>query len=69
MAPIAFILGGLFGMLSAIFGWLLFGLGLWGAVQVYFAVGLAVAALVIVVALVRPRGAAHQTEAETMQRA
>ena len=40
MAPVAMILGGISGTVSALCGWLLFGFSLWAAVQVYFIVGL-----------------------------
>ncbi len=72
MAPMAFILGGICGTFSAVFSWLLFGVSLWGAAQVYFAVGLTVAAVLIVVAMVSPRKGAkssHPKKSAGMQRA
>jgi len=59
MAPIAFILGGISGTLSALFGMLLFGLSLWGATLVYFFVGAPVVALLIVAAIVAKRSASE----------
>lgn len=53
MAPVALILGGIGGTISALFGWLLFGLSFWGAVQVYFCVALLVAAALIITAMLR----------------
>jgi len=59
MAPVAMILGGISGTISALFGWLLFGVGFWGAVQLYFCVALGVAGLLIVMSLLRGRSAAR----------
>ena len=54
MAPLAIILGGGVGTCSALFGWLLLGTGFWGAVQIYFAVGIPVAALMLILSLLQP---------------
>ena len=54
MAPVAMILGGISGTVSALCGWLLFGFSLWAAVQVYFIVGLFVALGLIVMGMSRP---------------
>jgi len=68
MAPVAMILGGISGTFSAMMAWLLLGLSFWAAVQVYFLVGLGVAALLIVVAWMRPR--AHKAaEPQALQQA
>lgn len=56
MAPIALILGSIGGTISAILGWVVFGLGIWGAVQVYFMAALLIAAGLIGIALLRPAG-------------
>lgn len=69
MAPVALILGGISGTFSALFGWLLFGIGFWTAVQVYFLVALLVAAGLIALALLRPRAQAGAAKAEQMQQA
>lgn len=55
MAPIAVILGSISGTLSALVGWLLFGLGLWSAFQIYVLVALIVAAGLIGASLLRPK--------------
>ncbi len=68
MASIAMILGSVFGTISALFGWLLFGLSLWGAVQVYFLVALIVAAALIAYALLQPKPT-PKTEPKGLQRA
>lgn len=60
MAPLAFILGGICGTFSALFSWLLFGLTFGAAVQVYFVVGLTVAAVMILAALKGPRSASKR---------
>jgi len=57
MAPVAMILGGISGTLSAVFGWLIFGLSFGAAVALYFCVALIVAALLIGVALWRKKPA------------
>ncbi|MFK7938639.1 MAG: hypothetical protein AB8B82_04620 [Roseovarius sp.] len=63
MAPLAFILGGICGTFSALFSWLLFGLTFGAAVQVYFVVGLTVAALMILAALKGPRATTKSSAA------
>jgi len=68
MAPIAMILGSVTGTVSAVFGWLLFGLSLWGAVLVYFLVALIVAAALIAYALLQPKPA-PRTQPKGLQRA
>lgn len=55
MAPVAFIIGGVCGTISAVMSWLFFGLSLMGVFQVYFLVGLAVAMVLIAVSTVRPQ--------------
>lgn len=56
MAPVAIILGSFGGTVSALVGWVLFGLGLAAAVQLYFIVALGVASALMVTALIRRRG-------------
>lgn len=53
MAPVATIMGGICGMVSALAGWLFFGAGLWGAVQLYLIVGTVVAIALIALSLIR----------------
>ena len=69
MAPIALVLGGFFGTFSALIGWVVFGLSLWGAVQLYFVTGLAVAAALIVLTLLRPRKAETRGKTRALQQA
>lgn len=69
MAPIAFIFGGFCGTVSALLGWMLFGLSLWGAVQLYVVTGLAVAAALIVLMILRPRKAERAAKGSALQRA
>jgi len=72
MAPVAFILGAISGSLSALFGMLLFGLSLWGATLVYFFVGVFVAALLIIAAILAKRSAceaANSTKPNDLQQA
>jgi hypothetical protein len=59
MAPVAMILGGIIGTVSALFGWLLFGLSLWVAIQIYFLVSLFVATMLIVLAMSHPLHRQH----------
>ena len=68
MAPVAFILGGIGGVFSVLVGWIVFGIGLWSAVQLYFAVYLTIALGLIAFSLLRLRlrGGQKQT---TLQRA
>ncbi|WP_371225905.1 hypothetical protein [Roseovarius sp. 2305UL8-3] len=68
MAPVAAILGSVFGTIAAVVGWLLFGLGLLGVVQVYFLVSLLVAAALIGYALLQPKPA-PKPDPEGLQRA
>lgn len=71
MAPLAFILGGFCGTVSAVFGWLLFGLSFGAALQIYFVVGLTVAALMILSALkgTRAKKASAPVKSGSMQQA
>ncbi len=59
MAPVAMILGGISGTISALFGWIVFGLSFWNAVQVYFGVALVVALVLIVMAMLRKEPSAR----------
>lgn len=68
MAPVAFILGGISGFFSVLVGWVVFGIGLWGAVQLYFAVYLIVAFGLIAFSLMRLRQRDGQKQT-TLQRA
>ena len=65
MAPLAFILGGFFGTVSAVVSWLMLGLRFGAAVQVYFVVGLTVAAVVILAALKWPRAETSNTSVKS----
>lgn len=69
MAPIALIFGGFCGTFSALVGWVVFGLSLWGAVQLYFVTGLAVAAALIVLTLLRPRKTDRTAKSTALQQA
>ena len=54
MAPVAMIFGGMIGIVSALSGWMLFGLSLLAAVQVHFMVSTFVAMCLIVLAMPLP---------------
>lgn len=59
MALVAMILGSIIGTVSALFGWLMFGLSLWVAIQIYFLVSLFVATMLIVLAMSHPLSRQH----------